>query len=597
MGIRQKALKTFSSHTGNRGVLETVLWKVMPLSCLSLLGIWILVAVGGEWLLQKRSVEHLEHAAEQQTWVVVERVEGLVERLRNVANNALTINAFLDPESVEHFLEPFFSSLRFGDFDSPVVVMADFSGHIVASNDAAKVAGSAPFEPSQLDRVIDGQELLTIDDGSLVAAVPIRVGSLPEGGIFIKLSRDDTRKFLSSKDAGTLVWLKDGSGTTLHGQGQGGVQEKEATGMVVSKNVTIPSFPSLALVTAVPDDDRDGLVRILHGFLLFAFLADLAALLIAIYMAASMVARPLNKLINKIQSLQGLSGPDARLATEGPAEIANLAHAFNDATERQTELTERLEEALASEQELNNLQRQFVSLVSHEFRTPLAVIDGNAQRVLRKVESMPRERITSALEKTRMAVAKLIGLMETVLSSSKIDAGTIEFNPGPCALIDILGEAIENQQEISKGHRIIADIEQLKPTVVADKKLVHHIFTNLLSNAVKYSPNADAVWVHGRLDNGFVVITFRDEGVGIPAEQVDKLFSQFFRASTSKGIAGTGIGLNLVKKLVELHDGKVSVTSVEGEGSTFEIALPIDGPTNKALEPAPANDDQEAAVA
>ena len=172
--------------TDQRGVLVTVLWKVMPLSCLSLLGIWILVAVGGEWLLQKRSVEYLEASADHQSWVVVEKVEGLMERLRDVANNALTINAFLDPISVEHFLEPFFSSLRFGDFDSPIVVMADFTGHIVASNDAAQLVDGNPFGKDLLERVVDGHETMTIIGGSLVAAVPIRVGSLPEGGIFFK---------------------------------------------------------------------------------------------------------------------------------------------------------------------------------------------------------------------------------------------------------------------------------------------------------------------------------------------------------------------------------------------------------------------------
>ena len=392
------------------------------------------------------------------------------------------------------------------------------------------------------------------------------------------MAKADTQSFLSSNDAGTL-------------------EDGKADGMVISEKITIPSFPSLALVSAVPNDDRDGLVDILHGFLFLAFFADLVALLIAIYMAASLVARPLNGLVGKIQSFQGLTGPGARLGTEGPAEIANLAHAFNDATERQTELTERLEEALAAEQELNNLQRQFVSLVSHEFRTPLAVIDGNAQQVLRKLETMPRDRIVGSLEKTRNAVAKLIELMETVLSSSKVDAGTIEFNPGPCPLAEILGEAIETRQEISKGHRIIADIDRLASTIVADRQLIHHIFANLLSNAVKYSPNADAVWVDGWVDGDSVIISFRDEGVGIPREQIDKLFSQFFRATTAKGIAGTGIGLNLVKKLVELHGGSVAVKSEEGKGSTFQVKLPINGPKSRNVQEAQAAGLLEAAVA
>ena len=272
------------------------------------------------------------------------------------------------------------------------------------------------------------------------------------------------------------------------------------------------------------------------------------------------------------------------MATDGPDEIANLAHAFNDAANRQTDLTQRLEEALASEQELNNLQRQFVSLVSHEFRTPLAIVDGNAQLVLRKIETISRDRIGAALEKSRTAVARLIELMETVLSSSKLESGMIEFNPTSCALIEIVSESIENQQQISKTHRIVSTIDQLPESIVADRKLVSHIFTNLLSNAVKYSPNADTVWIDGHLDAGIAVISVRDEGVGIPENQMENLFGQFFRARTAQGIAGTGIGLYLVKKLVEMHGGSIQVQSVENQGSTFEVRLPVDGPIG-SLEP------------
>jgi len=569
-------LLKFFNRSERRSVLDIVLWKVIPPACFALLIIWIFVAVGGQWLFMKRAQDHLAFAADQQTVTVVGDVEELFDRLRDVAGNALTRNAFLDPLSVEHFLEPFFRTLRFGAFETLTIAMTDFSGHVIASNAKETIADDRAFIDTGFDIVLAGDEFLSIVKGSLILAVPIRVGSLPEGGLFMKLSPEDTSKLLSSDEPGALVWMAGADNRILHGS-----PADDGDDYVFSRAEALPSFPSLAILSAVPAVDRDGLLSLLHGFLFFAFLFDLAALVFGIYMAASQVAQPVNKLIAKIQSFEGLTGPDARLATDGPDEIANLAQAFNNATHRQTELTGRLEEALSKEQELNKQQRQFVSLVSHEFRTPLAVIDGNAQRVQRKIETMPREGIDKALKKTRAAVNKLIGLMETVLSSAKIEEGKIEFNPDHCQVVELLMEAIENQQGLCSTHQINVDIDQLPQSLIADVKLISHVFTNLLSNAVKYSPNAGAVWVKGYADGEKAVISVRDEGVGIPDDQINKLFGQFFRARTSQGISGTGIGLNLVKKIVEMHGGTVQVKSIEGEGSTFEVTFPIAGPPPK----------------
>ena len=567
-------------NSDSRGVLATVLWKVIPPSCITLLVIWLFVAVGGGWLLQKRSLEHLKFAADQKAWIVADKVEGLLERTRAVAGNALVINAFLDPVSVDSFLMPFFRTLRFGDFDAPKAAMVDFTGQFIAANDADLIEDGNLFTDEHLAAVVRGEDIFEISNGSLLIATPILVGQLAEGGVFVRLSAEDTQALLSAKGLGSLIWVKKSDGQEIFSSNDGHPSDLESGGAVFSETVPIPSLPALKIVSAVVDEEQDELIDMLHGFLLFAFLADLMALAAGIYLAASLVARPLNGLVHKIESFQGLSGPDAQLSTKGPKEIAALANAFNGATHRQTELTERLEKSLAKEQELNGLQRQFVSLVSHEFRTPLAIIDGHAQRLARKIEKMPIDSVRGTLDKVRNSVGKLIDLMETVLNTSKVEAGTIEFNPAPCPLADMLSEAIENQQSISKTHRIVADVDALPNHFVGDAKLIHHIFSNLLSNAVKYSPDADTVEVTGRIEQNEAHISFRDQGVGIPEDEVRKLFSQFFRARTSKGIAGTGIGLNLVKALVEMHGGRVEVESEEGKGSTFSVILPLSASTN-----------------
>ena len=242
-----------------------------------------------------------------------------------------------------------------------------------------------------------------------------------------------------------------------------------------------------------------------------------------------------------------------------------------------------LEQSLEHEKELNAQQRRFVSLVSHEFRTPLAIIDGQAQRMIRKGDNVTVDKRAVSLEKIRGAVVRVTDLMESVLSSASLEAGSIAFNPTPMDLRALVKRVCENQQEISSTHRINMDIEALPEAYLGDPKLLNQVGTNLLSNAVKYSPEADRVDVTGKVTDDGLEIAVRDYGVGIPEDELPKLSQRFFRASTSTGIQGTGIGLNLVKSLVDMHDGTLEVTSIQGEGSTFTVKLPLKPVIDEAI--------------
>lgn len=558
---------------GQKGVLATVLWKVVPPSCVALLAIWLLVGIGGIWVLNQRDAESLQAAAEQQTWVVADKIDHFFDNFRAIADNALTVNAFVDPLSIEHFLQPFFRSFRIGEYASLSISMTDFSGQVMASNRPTNDVVNLPLRDLWLTPAIEGNDVLAFHDGAMIAAVPVRIGSLPEGAILVTLSPTDTNALFSSQ--------KHGGKVTLRHQEQGVIFDSHAgrlspsTGLISSASFPLPDFPDLALSSGIVPSEETPFIGLLHSFLLIAFLADLIALAFGIYMATSLVASPLNKLVGRIQSMQELADPNERLAVEGPRELRNLATAFNEAADRQVDLTSSLEEALTKEKEINETQRQFVSLVSHEFRTPLAIIDGQAQRIIRRINKEPPEGVVASMNKCRASVARLIGLIESVLSSSRLEAGAIEFDPGPCSLAELLLDVANTQEGINPSHRIVCDIDQLPADITADEKMVRQIFTNLLSNAVKYSPKASEVWVEGHQEGPEIVVAVRDQGVGIPENEISKLFAQFFRASTASGIAGTGIGLHLVKRLAEMHGGDISVTSVVGEGTTFTLRLPV----------------------
>ena len=237
--------------------------------------------------------------------------------------------------------------------------------------------------------------------------------------------------------------------------------------------------------------------------------------------------------------------------------------------------TVKLLGALETEREFNALQGEFVSMVSHEFRTPLAIIDGAAQRIQRKARDLSPEDLSERVKRIRDAVRRLVTLIESTLSFSRIEAGRIEPNLQDFDLAELLSEVCEQQRQLTPSHEVVYHLDGLPPRIQGDPDLLRQVFSNLLSNAVKYSPDADRVEIKGERRGDKVQVSVRDHGLGIPEDDLPRLFSRFFRASNVTGIAGTGIGLNLCRALVEVQDGTIDVQSIEGEGSLFTVRLPV----------------------
>ncbi len=262
-----------------------------------------------------------------------------------------------------------------------------------------------------------------------------------------------------------------------------------------------------------------------------------------------------------------------------------LAEARNQAEKETSKLTaqvrkayEDLRLALKKERELNVLQRQFVSMASHEFRTPLAIIDGAAQRLERRSEKSSSEEITKRAQKIRGAVERMTRLMESTLMAASLDVEKLSINVGPCDIALLINEACLHQGELSGKHEISCAISELPETIQADPQALEQIVSNLLSNAIKYAPDAPEIDVKAYTDEDHVVLMVSDHGLGIDEEDLPRIFERFFRARTATGISGTGIGLNLIKILIELHDGSITIVSEAGKGSTFTVRLPVMGP-------------------
>jgi signal transduction histidine kinase len=256
----------------------------------------------------------------------------------------------------------------------------------------------------------------------------------------------------------------------------------------------------------------------------------------------------------------------------------------NEATVDLKDKALELETALAKEKELNELQRQFVSMASHEFRTPLAIIDSTAQRLKKSANRLSSEEVLKRIDKIRNAVVRMTRLMESTLTAARLDEGKIAVEMHPCDIGQIITEVCLRQQEISKDHIISYEMDGLPDSIKADASALDQILTNLLTNAVKYAPGEPNIQVSAHGAGDLVIIQVSDQGLGIDEDDMPNMFERFYRAKTSSGIVGTGIGLNLVKTLVEMHGGIVSIDSKKGEGITFTVSLPVSGPatTEKA---------------
>ena len=240
-----------------------------------------------------------------------------------------------------------------------------------------------------------------------------------------------------------------------------------------------------------------------------------------------------------------------------------------------------LEEQLAQEQRLALLQRNFVSMASHEFRTPLTIIDGHARRLIKMKDRMASDEVSDRAGKVRAAVLRLTHLIDNLLNSSRlIDGGAgLYFHPTEIDVAALLHEVCQLHREMAPGPQLIERFGAAPLPMTGDQKLLFQVFSNLLSNAVKYSPGGGAIEIGAELAAEQVVVSIADHGIGIPASDLDQLFERYHRGRNVSGIVGTGVGLYLVKMVVDLHGGRIEVISEEGKGSRFTVYLPIKNAT------------------
>ncbi len=228
---------------------------------------------------------------------------------------------------------------------------------------------------------------------------------------------------------------------------------------------------------------------------------------------------------------------------------------------------------LAGLERLNRLKSEFVSLVSHEFRTALVGISGFSEMI--RDEDVSLEEAKSYGGDINKDAERLNRMINDMLDLDRIEAGRLELHPQPVDINSLLGDAVDRARASSDAHTIVSQFDAARPIVQADPDRIAQVVANLLSNAVKYSPDGGEIVVTSAAQDGHVDVSVRDQGIGIAPEFIQRLFSRYERyEKTDNKILGTGLGLAIARQIVDMHGGRIWVESESGKGSNFHFSLP-----------------------
>ncbi|MGE5399647.1 MAG: PAS domain S-box protein [Ignavibacteriales bacterium] len=274
----------------------------------------------------------------------------------------------------------------------------------------------------------------------------------------------------------------------------------------------------------------------------------------------------------------------ARLILDKEQHVTGTAGTLFDISERKL-AEEEMQKALEKERELSQLRSRFISIVSHEYRTPLTSISASSELLERYHKKWPDEKKVELLQRIQKSVDYMVSMLNDVLMINKADSGKLEFNPVSMDLVkasSIMAE--ETRLQSPDTNKIIFQSIESEIRGYFDEKLLRQIISNLLSNAVKYSNSNKNIYFSISMLSGCAVITIKDEGIGISERDQIRLFEPFFRGNNALSLSGTGLGLSIVKRAVDLHKGTIQCSSRIGEGTTFTIQLPVSPMNSIPLE-------------
>ncbi len=274
------------------------------------------------------------------------------------------------------------------------------------------------------------------------------------------------------------------------------------------------------------------------------------------------------------KELEQMAGDMRKLNAQLEAKVEERTLILKEALKKLEESQQELSESLSKEKQLNEIKSRFVSMASHEFRTPLSTILSSATLVSKYTAAEENDKRERHVKKIKDSVGHLNNLLEDFLSLGKLEEGKVSVSISSFAVKEFIEDIIEEMKVIQKkGQQIICTYEG-EENFTTDKRLLKNILINLFSNAFKFSAEDSPVWIHIKNVNRHLDVVIKDEGVGISEEDQHHLFTTFFRGKNVTNIEGTGLGLPIVKRYVDLLNGNLLLKSELGRGTTVNFTLP-----------------------
>lgn len=282
-----------------------------------------------------------------------------------------------------------------------------------------------------------------------------------------------------------------------------------------------------------------------------------------------------NRMLQQKAELEMITEKIRQLNAELEIKVEERTLILKEALQKLEQSQEELSGALDKERQLNEIKSRFVSMASHEFRTPLTTVLSSASLISKYTSGDDQEKRDKHIQRIKKSVNNLNDILEDFLSLGKLNEGKLETLLEEINLGELIADTLDEMKAIIKKDQFF-ELELRKDcNGFTDKKLFRNIIINLVSNAVKFSEEGAKIVIRGNVKDGLASISVIDQGIGISDNDKEHLFSSFFRAANATNIQGTGLGLHIVKRYVDLLGGKVSVESELNKGTTVNFTIPV----------------------
>ena len=280
-------------------------------------------------------------------------------------------------------------------------------------------------------------------------------------------------------------------------------------------------------------------------------------------------------MIEQQYQLEKITGQIRKLNAELEVKVEERTMILKEALQRLEQSQKELSDALDKEKQLNEIKSRFVSMASHEFRTPLSTVLSSASLLEKYKTTEEQDKRTRHIDKIKNSVRHLNDILEDFLSLGKLDEGKVSTAISDFDLKEFVHDTVEEMKGLVKKDQQLAIDYKGDLLIHSDKKLLKNIIINLLTNAIKFSKETSPVCIRINVSDRRAVISVIDEGIGIGKEDQDHLFTSFFRGVNAANIAGTGLGLHIVKRYTDLLKGNVHLRSELNKGTTVTVDIPV----------------------